>query len=382
MDSSGNLYGTTAQGGAYKSGTVFELKAPAPSGVGWTESTLFSFNGTNGKFPEAGLIIDANGNFYGTTLFGGTGNHGTVFKLAPPSTSGGNWTESVLLSFNGANGAGPHDALTMDTDTGGNLLHLYGTAQSGGVYNHGTVFELTPPANGTTWPPPSILHSFSGALSSGPDGATPLYDSLILASGNLYGTTTKGGTNGAGIVFELTPTTGFETVLYDFGNGPTDGKAPGGLILNSPSGNLYGTTTGGGVNGSGTVFELTPGGETVLYSFGSVPDGAGPSGPIANTRGNLYGTTSSGGTGAGTVFELTPNGLGGWTEAILYSFNGSDGNSPLVGLITDASGNLYGTTIQGGIHGKGTVFELSPPTPTSTTGNWTESVLWSFNGPV
>jgi len=366
MDGKGNLYGTTANGGAYSDGVVFEL---TPNGVGgWKESILHSFNGTDGKFPESGLVIDGSGDLYGASIYGGAGNKGTVFELTRPVTSGGAWTESVLLSFNGTNGAAPHDALMMDS--GGNL---YGTAQSGGAKGFGTVFKLT--KSGGIWTP-SVLYSFIGGLS---DGSTPVYSSLIAdSSGKLYGTTLRGGTYSSGTVYNLTPsgTSWTESVLYSFEGGTPDGKSPNGLIFGTTtqtSGILYGTTGTAGTFGAGTVFRLPSSGgglDSILYDFTGGLDGSGPHGVIADASGNFFGTTAGGGAnGLGTVFELSAGGA----YSVLHSFNGTDGNDPEVGLMMDSSGNLYGTTTGGGTTGWGTVFKL-----TNNAGVWSESVLYSF----
>lgn len=367
MDTSGNLYGTTEFGGAYKRGAVFKL---TPSG---TESVLWSFGrGADGREPRAGLIMGTNGNLYGTTSLGGTCgdgifNGGTAFELTPSGE------ESVLWSFGcGADGSEPFGGLVMDT-----VGNLYGTTASGGtsVYEDGTVFKLTPPSlSGGNWSE-SILWSFSGTDGSGPPGSL-----IIDASGNLYGTTTSGGANGCGTVFKLAPD-GTNSLLWNFLS-PLAGGAcnpEAGLIMDA-NGNLYGTTVYGGAYFEGTVFELTPpstsGGnwtEATLWNFGSGADGVNPvSGLIMDTSGNLYGTTSAGGAYnaeifAGTAFELSPPATSGenWNETILRNFgnSGSDGREPFAGLLMDPSGNLYGTTILGGAYSRGTAFELSTSTP-------------------
>ncbi len=243
-----------------------------------------------------------------------------------------------------------------------------------------------------------ILHTFNN---NGTDGAVPLAGLIFDAAGNLYGTTSRGGTgscfysgSGCGTVFKLSPNGGggwTEQVLHYFSNNGTDGFQPlAGLIIDA-AGNLYGTTATGGTHPGGTVFELTPaqGGnwtEKVLYNFCSqtnCTDGAGPlAGLIFDAAGNLYGTTSAGGTyqDFGTVFELMPTKGGGWTEQVLHSFApGTDGANPSAGLIFDAAGNLYGTTSYGGTYtcdgtSCGTVFEVSP----KAGGGWTEQVLYNF----
>src|ERR1039458_2304305 len=237
FDAAGNLYGTTLYGGSYggapgTGGTVFEL-TPAAGG-GWTEKVLYSFGNVadaDGANPFAGLVFDAAGNLYGTTYAGGTYRNGTVFELTP--AAGGGWTEKVLHNFNnnGTDGATPLAGLILDA-----VGNLYGTTQVGGTYNYGTVFELTPVAGGG-WTE-KVLHTFNGT-----DGFEPSAGLIFDAAGNLYGT--------AGVVFELTPVAGggwTEQVL-------NNGAGPGGLIFDA-AGNLYGTTLEGGTYGLGTVFEL------------------------------------------------------------------------------------------------------------------------------
>ncbi len=365
MDAAGNLYGTTDKGGTYDYGTVFELM-PA-SGGGWTETVLHSFNndGVDGAYPQAGLIFDAAGNLYGTTHSGGPHNAdcfhdcGTVFELTP--AAGGTWTEKVLHNFSSTRTDGAFPASGLIFDGAGNL---YGTTIFGGASGagNGTAFELTPTAGGG-WTE-KVLYSF------GPDGTYPQAGLVFDTAGNLYGTTPQGGAYGWGTVFELTPAAGggwTEQVLHSFSD-YSDGSIPyAGLIIDG-AGNLYSTTSGGGTYYAGTVFEMTPtagGGWTkqVLYSFGPGTDGEGPyAGLIFDGAGNLYGTTTGGGTyGSGAVFELTPAAGGGWTEQVLHSFNGTDGVDPVAGLISDAAGNLYGTTQFGGSNNNGTVFEIAFP---------------------
>jgi len=377
-DAAGNLYGTTCAGGTYNDGTVFELKPTV--GGGWTEKVLHNFNnnGADGYLPEAGLTFDAAGNLYGTTLMGGTYNYGTVFELIPSPNAAGGWTEKVLHNFNknGADGYEPWASLIFDA-----VGNLYGTSGAGGTYNDGTVFRLRPtPGGGWT---EQVLHSFNW---NGTDGYEPFASLILDAAGNLYGMTFYGGHYGVGTVFELTPSPNAagwtEQVLHSFNSNGEDGFYPwlDGLIFDA-TGNLYGTTYAGGAYyscsslGCGTVFELTPTGgggwtEQVLHSFGNGTDGASPhaAGLIFDAAGNLYGTTYGGGSysscgslGCGTVFELTPSGGGGWTEQVLHNFdwNGMDGIVPSAGLISDAAGNLYGTTVNGGTSDGGTVFELT-----------------------
>ncbi len=383
FDAAGNLYGTTSRGGAYGYGTVYEL-TPDGSG-GWTEQVLYNFcsqtDCTDGASPSVGLTFDAAGNLYGTTWAGGTGNGrfcsdftndpgcGTVFELTP--TGGGYWAETVLYNFcpQGGfctDGEEPNGSLIFDA--AGNL---YGT-----TYDGGGVFELSPDQYGG-WTE-QVLHSFGGDG----DGYYPAAGVIFDAAGNLYGTTSYGGYNYYGTAFEMTPSRGggwTEQVLWSFCNG-ADGCYPGtGLILDA-AGNLYGTN-------DTTAFELIkpqPGGywtEQVLHGFGGGSDGLDPSsGLILDAAGNLYGTTVYGGTYnscvggtdyyCGTVYELTPTAGGGWTERVLHSFgNGTDGAYAGGGVILDAAGNLYGTTVEGGTGncdpygGCGTVFEMTPVYP-------------------
>jgi uncharacterized repeat protein (TIGR03803 family) len=296
FDKAGNLYGTTVGGGSNGWGTVFEL---TPSNGSWTETILNNFSNFDGSSPTGGLIFDNSGNLYGTTLYGGTNSDGTVFELTP---SNGSWTETVLHSFTGSDGMYPdtyHAALIFDK--AGNL---YGTTEEGGSNGYGTVFELKP-SNGR-WTE-SVLHSFP--LTAG-DGSSPLGGLIFDNSGNLYGTTLYGGTNSDGTVFELTPSNGSwsETILHSFTY--DDGSEPAAALIFDNVGNLYGTTNTGGSNGYGTAFKIdTTNQETVLQSFGAGTDGKYVQGSslVMDSTGNLYGTTSGGGTANdGVVFEITP----------------------------------------------------------------------------
>ena len=362
MDGSGNLYGTTQSGGLNLYGTAFKL---APTGTGsYVESVLYNFTGgSDGGSPVGGVIMDSAGNLYGTTREGGSSNFGTVFKLVPNGSGG--YTELILHAFTGSSdGSGPVDRLLMDS--AGNL---YGTTEFGGGNNTGTVFKLAPNGGGYT---ESVLYSFAG----GSDGANPATALVMDNTGNLFGTTLYGGSGGTGYdygtVFELASNGSgsyAELVLYKFTGGSDGGNPFGGLIMDS-SGNLYGTTEyGGGSQNDGNVFKLAPkvgGGytESVLYNFNGGSDGANSLGSLMmDAAGNLYGTTQSGGgsNNSGTVFMLSPNGSGGYAESILYSFTGdSDGSIPTAGLIMDSRGDIYGTAAysgNGGI-GYGTVFEI------------------------
>src|SRR3984893_12265406 len=313
-----------------------------------TETVLHSFRGgsSDGASPVAGVIAARAGNLDGTTYYGGSSGSvcgrsgcGVVFTLSPDGT------ETVLHSFTGLRFTGRrhgvHPVGSLIADSSG----LYGTTQNGGVVDAGVVFKLS------RYRVETVLHSFTFS-----DGAWPAAGLIADRAGNLYGTTFNGGAAGAGVVFKLAPR-GTATLLHSFTG--IDGVSPSAGLIADSSGNLYGTAFTGGASGhGGVVFKLSPDGtETVLYSFCSsrrCSDGAFPAaGLIADSSGNLYGTTywggasgsgCAGGLGCGVVFKLSPSG----TETVLHSFAGSDGANPSAGLISDSSGNLYGTTYWGG----------------------------------
>jgi uncharacterized repeat protein (TIGR03803 family) len=344
-DSSGNLYGTTYSGGASGAGVVFKVDTLG------NETVLYSFTGgDDGGSPWAGVILDASGNIYGTTAFGGTDNAGVVYKL---DTTG---HETVLHSFTfGADGGEPLSGVVRDS-----AGDLFGTTFSGGLGGAGVVYKLNTSGHETK------LYSFTG----GADGKFPSWAGVIRdSSGNFYGTTANGGTANAGVVFKL-DTSGNETVVYSF-PGTADGGDPyGGVVLDS-AGNLYGTTYMGGTGFSGVIYKVdTTGQQTVLYNF-AYGTGADPeAGVILDSAGNLYGTTAYGGTaGYGVVYKLdTTN-----TYTVLYNFTGgSDGSYPYAGVLRDSAGNLYGTTNSGGTSGSGVVYKLD------AANNF--SVLYTFTG--
>jgi uncharacterized repeat protein (TIGR03803 family) len=306
-----------------------------------------------------------------------------AIAAAAPFASSYAATESVLYSFTAPpNGVRP--MAPVISDAAGNL---YGTTFTGAKSGFGTVYELSPPAKGKTLWTEHVLYKFEKL----PRGAYPIGASLTFDSaGNLYGVTTQGSKNDAGVVFELIkPTNGghkwVENVLYHF-NGGKKGGTPYGTLIFGKDGSLYDTTGYGGTSGAGTVFKLTPGNpgspwtHTVLYNFTNGVDGGYPYCTLVfDSSGNLYGTTLNGGnTGNGVVFEISPPQSGNsWTEQVLHSFDSAtDGMSPRTGVIFDPSGNLFGTTGTGGTTGHGTVFEVSPPTGGSN--NWTESVVYNF----
>ena len=377
----GNLYGTTEYGGraaicaALGCGTAFEL-SPNSNGS-WTESVLYSFCSVfenslclDGVSPSAGLVFDRAGNLYGTTSFGGAGECsyfcGTVFELSPPSTRGGNWSETVLYSFcTGSNnfmcedGVLPLSRLVFDAS--GNL---YGTTAAGGhsFASDGTAFELSPSAAGWTH---TTLYEFcsKGTPFSCPDGNEPVAGLTFDNSGNLYGTTQSGGTRagpGAGSIFELSPgVNGWtERVLLSFTKAEKL-QTPTGEVSFDVEGNLYSTAS----LGESGVLRLEPKNQTErTYKF-SGQDGYGPrAGVLVGRREKfIYGTTQQGGAhDYGVVFKIDPSGH----ETVLYSFcqqaNCADGEDPYSGLIEDGDGNLYGTTMYGGANNAGVVFEITP----------------------
>jgi uncharacterized repeat protein (TIGR03803 family) len=364
FDKSGNLYGTSELGGVSNQGTVFQV-TPNSDGT-WSESVLYSFTGSaDGGQPSSGLVLDSAGNLYGTTNFGGNANCnlgcGTVFKLSKAS---GGWAETVLYTFTGgADGRQPTARLLLDA--AGNL---YGTTLLGGNIGSnctsgcGTVFKLTQGSSGWT---ESVVYAFAG----GNDGVSP-YDGLTAdASGNLYGTTSAGGSSASGTVFKLTPGSGgwTESMLHTFSGG-SDGKSPYGGVILDPSGNVYGTAFQGGNLGFGIVFELLPIAqgswkERVVHTFANTPSANPVAGLVMDQSGNLFGTTVAGAKscsgGCGTLFKLSPASGHGWIYAVVHTFgHGTDGYHPTGDLILDASGNLYGTTQAGGAQGAGLIFEI------------------------
>ncbi len=356
IDDSGNLYGTTEEGGASNQGTVFELSRG--SGGTWTETVLYSFaGGSDGGFPFDGVMRDSAGNLFGTTSNGGGGSCsagcGTVFELSP--TSGG-WTKQTLHTFQGSpDGAGPFSGLAMDPS--GNL---FGMTEQGGLHGsekggYGTLYELSPDGSGG-WTY-NVLLNFNGTTTGYLPADTPFVDKL----GDVYGTTFFGGTNGVGLVFRLvkTPTGWGAHIIHSFG-GSTDPGEPHSLAL-GPDGGLYATA-----GGQGTVFDLLYTGtgwqENVIHTFNpSAIEGAYPESTPVFHGGKLYATTSAGGAfDGGTLFELTQSGMT-WTEKVLHMFSGgSDGGSPVGKPVFDKSGNLYGVAAQGGDHGAGVVYKLHP----------------------
>lgn len=366
FDAAGNIYGVAESGGTYGGGVAFMLSKNASGG--WTESVLHNFGNSkvdDGKTPLLNLIFDSSGNLYGVTLSGGTHGVGTVYELSPGG--GGKWTESVLYNFNGKIGSSSNDGADPEAglvfDSPGNL---YGTTTLGGNSQKGVAYELSPDAGGS-WDE-TVIWEFG----SGSDGANPNGVLIFDAAGNLYGTTENGGENNYGTAFELIFSGGAwtESILYEFGSTSNDGIYPLCSLAFGPDGYLYGTTTGGGTKGYGTVFKLSPpvegvSEETILHNFEGGNYGFDPEEEqlIFDSSGNLYGTTFEGGAhGAGIVFELSSSPSGHWTEKLVHAFGvGSDGDAPFSGLTLDSAGNLYGTTLGGGgAGGYGLVYEITP----------------------
>jgi uncharacterized repeat protein (TIGR03803 family) len=359
IDATGNLYGTNSGNTVpyYDNGNVFELSPPASSGGAWTETILYTFQGGyDGFAPRAGVIFDAKGHLYGSTSTGAPLTGGDVFRLTPPTTSGGAWTETVLYAFSGGtDGENPSGVLldakgtVFGTTSGGGGFGI-GDQYTNSWYGGGTAFELSPNASSTK--PWTETQAFV---------FPPCYENP--SEGSACGTSTQ----------------------------------PESALISDASGNLYGTTELGGAVftcgddqrdlsyiGCGTVFQLVPpavaGGiwtQNVLYAFGpsSYVDGQNPlANVVFDKAGNLYGTTSAGGAGSlGAIFELSPPSTqgGSWTETILYNFaGGSDGAVPAAGLLPSSTGTFYSTTEYGGTgnclrmtnqpSGCGTVFAIAP----------------------
>jgi len=357
LDAQGNIYGITAFGGTDGVGIVFEL-TPEPNNQ-WNKTTLYSFQKNGPSSPYGGMVLAPTGGLYGTTQFGGTYHRGTIFEVAP---NRGDSNFTVLYSFGapGDNAGGPWDSLLVDAS--GNL---FGTG--------GDVFELSPFTG--AWFETTIV-DFNGE-----NGFFPQAGLVTDAAGNLYGATTNGGGSpkcvnfGCGTIYELIPVfdgphgVWYERVLHAFGFVQDDGIEPGlGNLAIDAGGHIYGTTRGGGTNGAGMIFKLTPSAigrweESVIYNFTGSADGDGPTGGVTlGPDGILYGTTIAGGgrCGCGLIYKLSPGPDGQWQYTVLHTFQGFDGDEPDANLTIDSQGNLYGTTLTGGPGGAGVVFELTP----------------------
>lgn len=403
IDTKGNLYGTTDMGGSpeFGDGTVFQLTPETSGGFSFQTIHAFSQAKGDGGNPAGSVVLDATGNIYGTTSNGGSAGCGIVYELSP--TKGGTWKENILHNFQG-NRDGCNSSGFVILDEAGNLFGA--TASGGGGVNNtfcnngcGTVFELTKLANGKF--SEKVIHRFAG---ENEDGRNPLGGLVFDKSGNLWGTTqvgghshspTCGGADVCGTVFELTPNangTWTENTLFSFSDNSTGFNPVTNLVIDD-EGNLYGTTVNGGPSLEGLVFKLTPEGngkvtESIVHDFGGAccTDGVHPfNGLTIDAAGNLYGTVQGGGgtttlctggfvdTGCGIVYKLTPNASKArWEETILYAFFGeSDGATPLDDHVAvDDKGNVFGSAAEGGDlnagcpghqpGGCGVVFEVKP----------------------
>lgn len=307
------------------------------------ESTLYTFSGGNdGNYPDSGLTAGPDGNFYGTTTYGGTGDVGTLYRVTPQGA------HTVLYSFTPAPGDGQYPASGLELGDDG---FFYATTTAGGAHGGGTFFRMTLDGDVTT-----LFHFGANGSGSAPQGLT------LRDDGHFYGTTTTGGANGVGTVFRITAA-GVHTVLHSFA-ATGDGHSPVAGLSDSSDGYLYGVTYHGGANSVGTIFRLAPDGTSyaVLHSFGSTSvDGRYPETKLRNTAdGNLYGSTSAGGaSGAGTLFRFSPASA---STTVLHSFAGgtADGSHPSSRLRIGADGNFYGVTVNGGHFDAGTFFRMTP----------------------
>ncbi len=351
-DANGNLFGTSFYNGALGYGTVFEI--PYSAGTYGPMQTLVSFGNTNGANPFSSLAIDASGNLFGTTQNGGGSFKGTVFEI--PKSGAGYGSLQSLASFNGTNGSQPAGNLAIDAS--GNL---FGTASSGGSGSNGVVFEL--PKSGAGYGSLQTLANFNLT-----NGATPYGGVTIDAAGNLFGTTSSGGSASGGTVFEVPKSgAGYGSLQTLTNLTTTIGKNPLASVAIDASGNLFGTTSTGGTNNLGTVFELPNSGASygspvVLASLSNGIGAQGYGGVIIDANGSLFGTAYSGGAqGVGAVFEIAHN-AGGYApiqNVVSLTSSGAGGTSPWGGLHADANGNLIGTTESGGSSAFGTVYKVS-----------------------
>ena len=354
LDQYGHIYGTTNSGGTYGSGIAYKL---ALRNGNWMLTPLFSFaGGPSGAGPGFGaLVIGSDNKLYGTAEGGGVS--GIAYNLGPqPAVCPSVFCpwREIVLHIFGRDQDGAQPLGGLAFDSAGNL---YGTTSEGGTSNNGAVVQIT--GSGQNWSE-SVIYSFAG----GTDAANPVAGPTVDASGNIYGTSPFGGANGNGAVYKLTRSgSGWtESVIYSF-QGGNDGQSPTGGVIVDAAGNVYGGTFFGGANGGGTVYKLSPSGGgytlTTLYSFSGF---GGPYNKLAfGPNGVLYGATNADGANSkGSVFKLTPSG-GNWTFTNLYDFTGgNDGGTPYGGVAVDSSGNVFGTASIGGTNNDGTVWEITP----------------------
>jgi hypothetical protein len=364
LDGRGDLYGSTYDGGTgkcsdYGCGMTFELQPQA--GGGWKEIALHEFTGgSDGSTPVGNLVLDANGDAYGTTNAAG-GGQASVFELR----RGSKWKLSPLY--------GPYFSPGLTSSNVGDLYGFFGQ----GKFGDGAIGELSPGTKGWMY---TQFYSFCNEYTC-PDGDGPEFPLCWDAHGNLYGTTAFGGNGppecpgslGCGVAFQMTPNsdgTWTYHVMHRFANFPTDGQYPDGGLVVDATGAAYGVTGYGGVHGQGTVFKMTPstGGhwkQSVLYDFPNCGDGCFPGRTLVfDQKGNLYGVSSGGiadcgGYTCGVVFKLTPQKNGPWTYSVVHKFDGKNGASPW-GVIVDDKGNIFGTTENGGTYNAGVAFEITP----------------------
>jgi uncharacterized repeat protein (TIGR03803 family) len=341
----GSFYGTTFAGGADNAGVIFEV---ASNGAA---SPLYAFtNGVDGAFPQAGLLLANDGNFYGTTVEGGTNGTGSIFKITPAGVFSPLYSFTALPA-NGVNADGANPAGSLIQAKDGNL---YGTASTGGTNGSGTLFKI---GLGGSF---QLVYAFTALNTDGDnvEGSDPEAPLIQGSDGNFYGTADSGGASGLGSVFEYNVSQSQISLLYAFtGNG--DGANPLAALVQGTDGSFYGTTSQGGSNTYGAIFKIISGGAFLpLYSFTNGADGANPAAPLAQSaNGNLYGTSTGPQDGFGTIFEMTTNGA----VMPLYALGGgNDGAYPTAGLVQAGGGVFYGTASAGGTNNSGAVFSITP----------------------
>ncbi|MFN7560135.1 MAG: choice-of-anchor tandem repeat GloVer-containing protein [Prosthecobacter sp.] len=325
----GNLYGLTSSGGAggYGYGTAFRVSLDG------TITTLVDFNNSNGAYPQGGLLLASDGDFYGMTSQGGNNDTGTLFKMTPAGVL------TTLIHFDGTNGSYPYGSLIQGRDG-----DLYGMTSSGGTNGSGTIFKITLAGSLTT-----LVHFQSSST-----GASPSGNLIEGTDGNFYGMTQYGGVSSSGTIFKMTPA-GRLTTLVSF-NG-TNGSNPYGSLVQGSDGSFYGVTPGGGPSYAGVIFKLSPSGVLTTLVQCNNTTGTNPyRGLTLASDGNFYGLTGGGGAqGSGTVFRLTQAGV----FTVLDSFNDSpEGAYPFGSLVQGYDGVLYGMTRNGGQNGMGTIFSV------------------------
>lgn len=360
VGSDGSLYGASSFGGLNGRGFIFQLLRPTQPGGAWTEVDIYDFYSLTDGNPNIGLAIDKGGNLYGATQNGGIVSLcngqgcGTVYKLHPPASPGSAWTKRIMHAFvGGTDGLLPYAPPIVDK-----LGIVYGTTNEGGVQLGGTVYLIAPSGNGWT---ESVIYNLGASAANGADASTALTSDSL---GNLYDTTSFGGVNGGGTVFELSPLANGawqESVLYSFNQ--QDGFTSSGPVLDA-SGNIYGTTIGGAPLYNGLIYQLNPPNAgtnswqmQTIWGFTGAGTGASPNAlSLDPSTGALYGTTqNSGQFGCGVLFELAPPAAGGgsWGYSVIHRFSNAVGCTPLGSLVRDPQGNFYGAT-------SSTVFEVTP----------------------